>query len=166
MEANEETRWMYRSPEGEEYGPYTRLELKQYVAEERISIDGYLKSDGDSGWQPVGNVLSDEEGMPRMISNTVPPREPLPELPKSNVSKMAYVLVGILPGVLASVFGIHNLVAGYTAKGVTQLVIGLTSTLFLLFGLPCACVTYPGLVIWTIVEVCTINVDAEGRKFT
>ena len=35
MEANEQPKWMYRSPEGEEYGPYTRLELRQYVAEER-----------------------------------------------------------------------------------------------------------------------------------
>ena len=38
--------------------------------------------------------------------------------------------------------------------------------LSLLFGLPCACVVYPGLVIWTIIEVCTVDVDSEGRRFT
>ena len=102
---------MYRSPEGKQYGPYTRLELEQYVAEDRISLDGYLKSDGGSDWQPVRNVLSDGEGMPRMGENTVPPRAPSPDLPKSSVSRTAFILVGILPGVIVSVFGIHNLIA-------------------------------------------------------
>ena len=166
MEANEQPVWMYRSPEGEEYGPYTRLELEQYVAEDRVSLDGYLKQDEDSGWQPVGNVLSDGEGMPRLGANTVPPRAPSPGMPNSNVSKTAYILVGILPGVLVSLFGIHNLIAGYTAKGVFQLVIGLISSLALVLGLPCCLVVYPGLVIWTIIEVCTVNVDSQGRQFT
>lgn len=166
MAANEQPCWMYRSPEGEEYGPYTRLELEQYVAEDRISLDGYLKNDEASGWQPVHDVLSHGEGMPRLGANTVPPRSPSPDPPRSSVSRTTYILVGILPGVLVSVFGIHNLVAGYTAKGVFQLVIGLISSLSLLLGLPCACVVYPGLVIWTIIEVCTVDVDFAGRKFT
>ncbi|MCP3860585.1 MAG: hypothetical protein GY704_13125 [Phycisphaeraceae bacterium] len=85
---------------------------------------------------------------------------------------MAYILLGILLGVMVSVFGVHNIVAGYTARGVTQLVLSLV----FIWGMACIgavigftiCISllvYIGLLIWTIVEVCTVEVDGEGRRF-
>ncbi|MBK8792903.1 MAG: TM2 domain-containing protein [Holophaga sp.] len=67
-------------------------------------------------------------------------------------SKMAFILLGIFLGGL----GIHNFYAGYTGKGVAQLLI---SVLTCGFG---SIISW----IWAIVEVCTIQVDATGKPFT
>lgn len=66
-------------------------------------------------------------------------------------SKTAYVLLAIFLGSL----GIHNFYAGYTGKGVAQLLITI---------LTCG---YGGIVswIWAIIEVCTVNADAKGVPF-
>lgn len=66
-------------------------------------------------------------------------------------SKVAFILLGVFLGSL----GIHNFYAGYTGKGVAQLLISL---------LTCG---FGGVIswIWAVVEVCTIQVDASGRPF-
>jgi hypothetical protein len=82
------------------------------------------------------------------------------------------LLLALLPG-LISIFGIHNIVAGYTGKGVTQLVMSLV----LIWGMGCVSVVLPpsiclsavtwiGLLIWSIVEACTVTIDAKGRRFS
>ncbi|HNQ77570.1 MAG TPA: TM2 domain-containing protein [Acidobacteriota bacterium] len=67
-------------------------------------------------------------------------------------SKMAFILLGIFLGTL----GIHNFYAGYTGKGVVQLLISV-----------CTC-GYGAIIswIWAIVEVCTVTVDSQGRPFS
>ena len=67
--------------------------------------------------------------------------------------RTVYILLGIFLGWL----GIHNFYAGYTGKGVTQLLITL------LIGW----LIFPVLVItiWNIVEVCTITKDAKDIAF-
>jgi TM2 domain-containing membrane protein YozV len=66
-------------------------------------------------------------------------------------SKVAFILLGVFLGSL----GIHTFSAGYTGKGVAQLLISL---------LTCG---FGGVIswIWAVVEVCTIQVDASGRPF-
>ena len=63
-------------------------------------------------------------------------------------SKVAFVL----PGVLLGSPGIHNFYAGRTKQGVIQLLITLLS-----FG-TLSLVSW----IWAIVDVCTVNADANG----
>jgi TM2 domain-containing membrane protein YozV len=66
-------------------------------------------------------------------------------------NQVLYILLGITVGYL----GIHNLYARRIAEGVTQLV------LFLLFFWT---VIIPvGLMIWSVVEVCTVKNDGNGR---
>ena len=65
-------------------------------------------------------------------------------------SKTTFILLGIFLGGI----GAHNFYAGYTNKGITQLVISL-----LCFWLGASIVIW----IWAIVEVCTITVDANGQ---
>lgn len=71
-----------------------------------------------------------------------------PAQPKTRV---LFVLLGIFLGV----FGVHNFYAGYIKKGAIQLCL----TVLTCF--------YGGLVswLWAIVEICTVNKDAEGTQF-
>lgn len=62
-----------------------------------------------------------------------------------------YLLLGILLGGL----GIHNFYAGYTVKGIAQLLITVLS------GGTLAAVSW----IWAIVEACTVKQDARGIPF-
>jgi len=71
-------------------------------------------------------------------------------LPKSRV---VYVLLGLFLGLL----GIHNFYAGYTSKGVTQLLI------ILLIGWTLVPLLF--LTIWVLVEICTVTKDVSGQAF-
>ncbi len=181
--------WMYRSPEGDEFGPYTRSEVRRYAAEGRILHFGSLRKQSESGWRRASEILEDLSVSPPVVPPGDPVREktdatsepyvPATTKPRgvsggtsSSVSRTAFVLLGILPGAVVFIFGIHNLIAGYTAKGVCQLVLSLVlvwgmGCLGAIFGVP-ICIAIPaylGLLTWTIVEVCTVMEDAQGRKF-
>jgi TM2 domain-containing membrane protein YozV len=71
-----------------------------------------------------------------------------PPQPKTRV---LFVLLGIFLGV----FGVHNFYAGYVKKGTIQLCL---TVLTCFYG---GLLSWP----WAIVEVCTINKDAEGTQF-
>ena len=63
-------------------------------------------------------------------------------------SRTAYVLLAFFLGV----YGIHNFYAGYTQKAVIQLLLTV-----------CSCWTLSLIVfIWNIVEMCTVETDANG----
>lgn len=73
---------------------------------------------------------------------------PAKNIPLSQ-NRLLYIVMGVLFGYL----GIHNFIAGYTGKGIAQLLISLLS-----FGL-LSIVSY----IWAIVEICTVTVNAKGE---
>ena len=66
-------------------------------------------------------------------------------------SKTTYILFAVLLGLLG-VPGIHNLYAGYTSKGLVQLLCSVLS---------CGILWIP-MYIWAIIEACTVEVDAAG----
>ncbi len=66
-------------------------------------------------------------------------------------TRVIFVLLGIFLGV----FGVHNFYAGYAKKGAIQLCVTLLSCFY---G---AVVSW----IWAIIEICTVNKDAEGTQF-
>ncbi len=72
----------------------------------------------------------------------------IPTLPKS---RLAYILLAVFLGAL----GIHNFYAGYTGKGIAQLLLTLLSAGLLGFI----------VFIWVIVEICTVTEDANGVSF-
>lgn len=76
-----------------------------------------------------------------------------PVVADGSKDRIAYILLGIFLGVL----GVHNFFAGYTGRGIAQLLITIfTGWLFV-----------PLLIvwIWVIVEVCTVTKDAQGTPF-
>lgn len=68
--------------------------------------------------------------------------------------RIVYILLAIFLGSL----GIHNFYAGYTNRAVTQLL------LILLTGWLILPILAVG--IWVLVEICTIDRDADGVLFT
>ena len=66
-------------------------------------------------------------------------------------SRLAYILLGIFLGGL----GVHNFYAGYTSKGIIQLLITLLVGWLVLPAI--------GVGIWVIIELCTVTTDAQGN---
>lgn len=66
-------------------------------------------------------------------------------------SRVVYILLALFLGGL----GIHNFYAGYTTKGVIQLLISLLSLGFL------SLIVW----IWCIIEIITVKKDAKGVAF-
>ncbi len=79
--------------------------------------------------------------------SSVPPVPPVPK------SRLAYILLALFLGG----FGIHNFYAGYTGKGVAQLVLTL---LGFVVG-----VTFLVVLVWVLIEICTVTKDAQGVPF-
>jgi TM2 domain-containing membrane protein YozV len=66
-------------------------------------------------------------------------------------TRVIFVLLGIFLGGL----GIHNFYAGYIKKATIQLCI---TVLTCFYG---AAISWP----WAIIEICTVNKDADGTEF-
>jgi TM2 domain-containing membrane protein YozV len=100
-------------------------------------------------------------GLPSGAESPPGPGSPFYRPPRC--SRIAYVLLGVFLGA----FGVHNFVAGYNRRAVTQLIVSLMCCLLVLTGFVC-CVFLPAaagvaaMYIWAIVEVCTVSRDAEG----
>jgi TM2 domain-containing membrane protein YozV len=83
-----------------------------------------------------------------------PPVYPQPYGYQPPKSRVAYVLLGLFLGTL----GIHNFYAGYNNKAVIQL---------LLSVLLCWTIVVPvGVMVWVIVEICTVTQDSTGAFLT
>lgn len=90
----------------------------------------------------------------------------------SPTSRIVYILVGLLVGILVGIYGVHNLIAGYSTKGTQQIVASIVAWICIVlnFFVPfIGCVSlviWLVLLIWTIVDVATVTVDAQGRRMT
>jgi hypothetical protein len=82
--------------------------------------------------------------------------------------RSSFILLALLPAIVG-IFGIHNVVAGYTARGVVQLVLSLLvigGVIGIAITGPCCCIGVPVylvLWVWVIIEAVTITRDAAGR---
>ncbi len=74
----------------------------------------------------------------------------IPPVPKS---RLAYILLAFFLGGL----GIHNFYAGYTGKGIAQLLLVLLTGWLVIPAI--------AVLIWILVEICTVTKDAKGVPF-
>ena len=173
-------RWLYRTEDGHEYGPYTLAEVRDYINQNRITVSGSLKLDNsDAGWM----TFTEAVGVYSLLPNSLP-GHPSMDVPatvridpallqaESKTSESIYVILAIIFGVCLGLFGIHNFVAGYSSRGVVQLALGI-------FGVWGMCLTgsfVPGcfvfavvlwaiLTSWVIVEVVSVKKDSTGMPF-
>ena len=107
----------------------------------RLATD--LKPDNNSGVKV--NIAANSEPQPTVNNIALTIAQPK--------ERTVYVLLGIFLGWL----GIHNFYAGYSGRGVAQILM----TLFI------GWLIFPLLIItiWNIVEVCTVKKDANGVLF-
>lgn len=102
---------------------------------------------------------------PMVGTGTAPPPQaaPSPQVRQHQSSLAAYYPVAqpktrvifVFLGIFLGIFGVHNFYAGYAKKGTIQLCV----TLLTCF--------YGALVswVWAIIEICTVNQDADGTQF-
>ena len=85
------------------------------------------------------------------VRNQSASQQPQPQVVPGK-SRMGYILMGLFLGT----FGIHDFYAGYSGRGVTQL---------LLTVLSCGVLAFIPFT-WAIIEICTVKVDASGIPCT
>ncbi|MFZ9979106.1 MAG: GYF domain-containing protein [Opitutales bacterium] len=146
--------WYYEQ-NGNRIGPVDEATMRQLIANRVISIDTLVWTNGMANWTPLQQTQL-AAGLP------VPPPMPqgapaAPQYHQAPVShhpeakdRVAYVLLAVLLGI-----GIHNFYAGYTTRGIIQLLVSILSCGILWFF----------IWIWSIIEACTVTQDANGVRF-
>lgn len=140
--------WYYQQGSNR-MGPIDEATIRGLLTSGQISIDTLVWTTGMSSWVPL-QQSSLGAGLPTPTS-AVPPY-PMPVQGNQNAKdRVAYILLAVFIGHL----GIHNFFAGYTSRGVIQLVITIVTC-----GLG-GIATW----IWAIIEAITVTKDANGVDF-
>lgn len=138
--------WYYEQ-NGNRIGPVDEATMRGLIAARTISIDTLVWANGMANWVPLQQTQL-AAGLP------VPPPTPYSSAPAQQnpeaKDRVAYVLLAVLLGI-----GIHNFYAGYTTRGIIQLLVSILSCGILWFF----------MWIWAIVEACTVTQDANGVRF-
>ena len=162
---------VYLDRQGQRMGPYSVDEINQFLVTGQVLITDMAWHGGLDEWVPLDQV-------PGVQNVALPPSTPHPlwNSPSSapptaqahvqmvapvqvvqvvaSKSRTAYVLLGLFLGGL----GIHNFYAGYAGRGVAQLLITL-------FG-GWMCFPWIAVMVWVLVEVCSVTQDAQGNQFS
>jgi len=157
---------------GQRTGPYQAQDVQRMLRQGAIGYDTQFWKDGMFTWETVGSqrhLFETSYQQPQYQQPTYQ-QPPMYQQPQANIyqqpapmmvqpvmmvsskSRVAYILLGLFLGGL----GVHNFYAGYTGKGVAQLL--LTLLLFWTIVVPIA------VTIWIIIEVCTVDRDAFGQR--
>jgi TM2 domain-containing membrane protein YozV len=137
--------WYYEQ-HGNRIGPVDEATMRSLIANRTISIDTLVWTNGMANWTPLQQTQL-AAGLP------VPPPSlnPAPQAVNPQAKdRVIYVLLAIFLGM-----GIHNFYAGYTTRGLIQLLVTL---------LTCFIGAIP-MWIWGIIEACTVTQDANGVRF-
>jgi TM2 domain-containing membrane protein YozV len=157
----------YVAKGGQKQGPHTKSTLQQLIHAGVLSTDDLAWKEGVPDWTPLARLVdfpapgavsnpfsaTRQPPPPPAVTQTTLPPSFAPSSPSTSKSRVAYILLGLFLGGL----GIHNFYAGYTGKGVTQLLLTLLTGWLII---PLIVV-----LIWVIVEVCTVTQDASGHPF-
>lgn len=161
---------------GQRTGPYEAHDIQRMLRQGAIGYDTLFWKDGMFEWQSIGSqrhlfettyqqpqaqfyqqpqyqqpqYQQPQYQQPMQVYQPQQMMQPgmMASPPKTRV---AYILLGLFLGGL----GVHNFYAGYSGKGVAQLLI----TLFLWWTI----IAPIAVTIWIIVEVCTVDRDAYGN---
>lgn len=76
-------------------------------------------------------------------------------------SRLAYIILAIFLGGL----GVHNFYAGRIMRAVAQLITNFCLFLISLITLGFCSFLYVGLLLWIIIDICTVSSDNKGIPF-
>ena len=146
--------WYYEQ-DGNRMGPVDELAMRQLIADRTISIDTLVWTNGMANWTPLQQTqLAAGLPVPPPMSQTATISLQYHSIPSNHhpdaKDRVAYVLLAVLLGI-----GIHNFYAGYTTRGIIQLLVSVLSCGILWFF----------MWIWAIIEACTVTQDANGVRF-
>lgn len=155
---------------GQKTGPYEAQDIERMLLQSAIGYDTLFWKNGMFSWEPIG---SQRHLFQTSYQSPPPPRpqgfqqptyqqpvqiyqqQPIivqPVVIGAQKSRAAYILLGLFLGGL----GIHNFYAGYSGKGIAQLLLNL----FLFWT-----IIVPVVIgIWVIIEVITVSHDAYGNR--
>lgn len=146
--------WYYEQ-NGNRIGPVDEATMRGLIANRTISIDTLVWTNGMANWTPLQQTQL-AAGLPvppptPYSAPTAPQYHPTPSQHHPEAKdRVAYVLLAVLLGI-----GIHNFYAGYTTRGIIQLLVSILSCGILWFF----------IWIWSIIEACTVTQDANGVRF-
>jgi TM2 domain-containing membrane protein YozV len=146
--------WYYEQS-GNRIGPVDEATMRQLIADRTISIDTLVWTNGMANWTPLQQTqLAAGLPVPPPMSQTATISLQYHSIPSQHhpdaKDRVAYVLLAVLLGI-----GIHNFYAGYTTRGIIQLLVSILSCGILWFF----------MWIWAIIEACTVTQDANGVRF-
>ena len=145
--------WYYEQ-NGNRIGPVDEATMRGLIANRTISIDTLVWTNGMANWTPLQQtqLAAGLPVPPPMPGNPSPsPYHPTPVQHHPDAKdRVAYVLLAVLIG-----FGVHNFYAGYTNRGLIQLLVSI---------LTCG-IGWIFMWIWGIIEACTVTQDANGVRF-
>jgi hypothetical protein len=112
---------------------------------------------GMTNWQPLANIrhfldipAPTQQGAPIVINQVNQNVAGYPNAAHSRRSRGTYIVLGLFFGCL----GVHNFYAGYSGRGIAQLLI----TIFLGWLIIGFFITG----IWALLEIITVSTDAQG----
>lgn len=149
---------------GQRTGPYTAGDVQNMLRQNAIGYETQFWKDGMFSWETIGSqrhLFETQYRQPQQQAYQQPQyqqqiyQQPLvvqPILMSPPKSRVTFILLAFFLGGL----GVHNFYAGYSGKGVAQLLL----TLFLFWTIVVPIAVW----IWIIVEMCTVDQDAYGNR--
>lgn len=154
----QEEHWFLSSDGVNAFGPYPISQVVAMIQNGQVYPNNFAWRNGENP-TPISNIPSFANFFnigPVNYNASMPnynaPMHPMPigyGYQVAPCSRTTYVLLGIFFGCL----GIHNFYAGYSGKGIFQLL----SILF--------CFGWVFVPIWVLIEICTVTCDAKGVPF-
>ena len=146
--------WYYEQ-NGNRIGPVDEVTMRSLIADRTISIDTLVWTNGMANWTPLQQTQLAAGLLERPPMTHSAPATPHYHQTTVNhhpdaKDRVPYVLLAVLLGI-----GIHNFYAGYTTRGLIQLLVSILSCGILWFF----------MWIWAIIEACTVTQDANGVRF-
>jgi TM2 domain-containing membrane protein YozV len=154
-------------------GPYSALDIKRMFDQRAIGLETQYWADGMLSWATIGSsrhlfdisaptqpIYPPQNVQPQYGNFRQDPGQPQgqamyqPIVVGAAKSRVSFILLGLFLGGL----GIHNFYAGYNSKGITQLLLNL----FLFWTI----IVPIGIGIWVLIEVITVDHDANGFRMT
>jgi len=146
--------WYY-TVENDRQGPVSTMEMRQLIATGQLMPMDQVWSEGMPDWDFIENVPTLYQASERNLSRTSS-QQPNTSTTHSTTSssyapksRVSYILLGLFLGMI----GIHNFYAGFSARGIAQLLLTL------------CLIPIPFVALWVLVEVCTVEQDANGVRF-
>ena len=148
------TMWYYML-NNQRMGPVDDSAMRALLAAGTIHIDTLVWTDGMPNWDrlsqtTLGSGMSLPPAAPRPAPPAYQPGQAAYAGAANRKDRVVYILLAVLLG-----FGVHNFYAGYKRNGLIQILCSFLS---------CGAL-WIFMWIWSVIEACTVTVDADGVPF-